>query len=86
MEAPDVELFKSKSETVGSSVFADDIVGASVGMFVGESAACDGSNVGDSDRVGATEGFREGLLLGAITGCMVGASVFRNSASQETPP
>ena len=86
MEASDVELIRSKSDTVGSSVFVDDIVGASVGMCVGESVACDGSNVGDSDRVGANEGLGEGLLLGAITGCIVGASVFRNSASQETPP
>ena len=35
---------------------------------VGSSVACDGSNVGDSERVGATEGLGEGLLLGAITG------------------
>ena len=53
---------------------------------VGSSVACDGSNVGDSERVGATEGLGEGLLLGAITGCEVGASVLRNSASQESPP
>ena len=35
---------------------------------VGSSVACDGYNVGELDREGATVGLKEGLLLGAITG------------------
>lgn len=78
------ELIKFKSDTVGSSVIADDTVGISVG----ESDNDVGFKVGDSDadNVGIPEGLADGMELGAAAGNVVGDLVLRNSASQETPP
>ena len=54
-----MELIKSKSVVVGSSVAVDNTVGISVGAIVGESVNGVGSAVGDfvTGEVGKAEGF-----------------------------
>ena len=53
-----MELIKSKSVVVGSSVAVDNTVGISVGANVGESVNGVGSSVGDfvTGEVGKAEG------------------------------